>query len=168
MGFRRLPRDVRHAPFTPRLPRAFFERPALMASALSVTGVVLSWTIITRMDGWPAWMILPTMITAVFALAATVIGFGFLVVLGMQPVLGSRDFDWDADPIAALGLPLALQNKCESLGFWTCESIAASIDNRRFPWTALEYDERLQVERAIAHWQAVSSSRGQSGTARRS
>lgn len=154
MGHRRLSPAARHEPFTPRLPRTVHDRPVPVAMTLAAAGIVSSWVIIVNMETWPLWMIFPTIIAAVFALAATVVGLGLLVVLTLQPVLGSRDLKWDADPLAVLGLPLTLQRKCESLGFWTCESIVASIEKRRFPWTALEYDERVQVERAVSRWHA--------------
>ena len=159
IGHRRLPQRARHEPFTPRLPRTFHERPALMALVLAASGIASSWVIVAKMGSWPAWMIFPSIAGAIFALSATVVGMGLLVVLGLQPILGSRDLKWDADPLAVLGLPLAVQKKCESLGFWTCESIVASIEKRRFPWIALEYDERMQVERAVSRWHAVAHAR---------
>lgn len=130
------------------------ERPLLMATLLTAAGAAGSWVIIMYMDSWPVWMLFPAMFASVLALGATVLGSGLLVILLLEPVLGSKSFHWDADPIAALGLPLALQRKCEHLGFWTCESVAASIDKGRFPWTELEYDERMQVERSVSYWKA--------------
>lgn len=156
-GFRRLSRTARHEPFTPRLPVLVHERPAIAALLLTAAGITGSWIVVTNMGDWPAWMIFPSMIISVLSIAATVVGLGLLVVLGLEPILGSRDLKWDADPIAVLGLPLALQKKCENLGFWTCESMVASIEGNRFPWVSLEYDERMQVERALARWTAMNN-----------
>lgn len=133
------------------------QRPLFSALVLTAAGVAGCWLIVTGMSGWPAWTIFPVMIAAVLALVATVVGLGLLVVLALEPVVGSRDLRWHAEPLGALGLPPNVQEKCESLGFWTCEAMLASIEQRRFPWTALEYDERMQVERAVARWRSVTA-----------
>jgi hypothetical protein len=152
----RLSRETRQEPFTPRLPRAVYERPLVVAAILTAAGVTGSWVIIVSMATWPLWTIFPAMIASVLALTSTAVGLGMLVVLSLQPIIGSRDLNWHAEPLAVLGLPMPLHKKCESLGFWTCESMLASIEKRRFPWTALEYDERMQVERAISRWHSAT------------
>ncbi len=154
LGDRRIPHQARHQPFTPRLPRAVRQRPVPVAAALAVTGVAASWVIIEKMGGWPTWTLFPAIVASVLALSATVIGAGWLSVMALQPLLGSKAHDWDADPLAVLGLPLPLRRKCEGLGFWTCESMVESIEQGRFPWTSLEYAERMQVERALSLWKA--------------
>lgn len=123
---------------------------------LAGIGILGSWIIISGMENWPVWTIFPVMVASVLALSSTVVGLGMLVVLGLQPIIGSRELNWHAEPLAVLGLPISLQKKCESLGFWTCESMLASIEKRRFPWTALEYDERMQVERALSLWRSAT------------
>ena len=50
--------------------------------------------------------------------------------------------------LAALAIPVALQRKCERLGYWTAEDLAAAIERGKFPWIELEYDERMQIQRA--------------------
>lgn len=161
IGNRLLSREAREQPIAPRLPDLVQQRPVLAALLLAASGATGSWLIVTRMGDWPVWTIFPVMIGAVLSLAATVVGFGLVAVLALQPVIGSRSFNWDAEPLGVLGLPPNVQRKCESLGFWTCEAMAASIEQRRFPWTSLEYDERMQVERAIGRWQAVTAAREQ-------
>ena len=162
--YRRLSGRARQEPFVPRIPEMLHERPRVAALFLASAGIGGSFLIITRMGDWPVWTIFPVMVGAVLALSATVVGFGLLVVLALEPIIGSRDLKWDAEPLGVLGLPLPVQRKCESLGFWTCEAMAASIEQRRFPWTSLEYDERMQVERAISRWHAVNSAREQAQT----
>jgi hypothetical protein len=162
--YRRLSRRARQEPFVPRVPEMLHERPRLTALLLASAGIGGSFLIITKMGDWPVWTIFPVMIGAVLSLSATVVGFGLLVVLALEPIIGSRDLKWDAEPLGVLGLPLPVQRKCESLGFWTCEAMMASIEQRRFPWTSLEYDERMQVERAISRWHAVTTAREQAKT----
>ncbi len=142
-------------PIVPRIPGMMSERPLLSALLLTSTGIAGCWFIITGMESWPTWIIFPAMLAAVAALAATVVGLGFLVVLALAPVIGSKDLKWHAEPLGVLGLPPTVRMKCEALGFWTCEAMMASIERSRFPWTELEYDERMQVERAISRWQAT-------------
>jgi hypothetical protein len=72
----------------------------------------------------------------------------------LEPVLGLIDLDWDAEPLAQLGIPVVLQRKCESLGFWTAEDLVRAVDRGKFPWTGLEYDERMQLQRAVDRWNA--------------
>jgi hypothetical protein len=154
LGERKIPHQARHQPFTPRLPRIIRERPAIGAAGLAGIGIAASWMIVANMARWPTWTLFPSILVSVLALSATVIGMGLLSVLLLQPVLGTKAGGWGADPVAVLGLPVALQRKCESLGFWTCESMLESIENGRFPWTSLEYDERMQVQRALGLWNA--------------
>lgn len=164
IGDRRLTPEVRQQPFSPRIPKTLYERPVLAALILATSGSAGCWLIINQMGNWPVWTLFPVMIGAVLSLAATVVGSGLLVVLALEPIIGSRDLKWHAEPLAVLGLPLAVQRKCESLGFWTCEAMIASIEQRRFPWTSLEYDERMQVERALSRWRAVTTAREESGS----
>lgn len=113
------------------------------------------------MIDWPVWVLFPGILASVLALSATVIGSGWLAVLLLQPVLGTKALHWHADPVTVLGLPPDLMSKCESLGFWTCESMVDAIERGKFPWTALEYDERMQVERALSMWRAHKADRQQ-------
>ena len=136
------------------LPRALHDRPLLLGATLTVTGLGVCTLIIRTRADWPRWLIFPSMFIAVPALVATVIGLSMLVVLGFLPLLERRDLGWDDEPLAVLGIPLALQRKCEALGYWTCVALSEAIDKRLFPWTELEYDERMQVQRAIDLWQA--------------
>jgi hypothetical protein len=108
----------------------------------------------TRMSDWPAWMLFPSMMLAVVSLIMMVIGLGLLTVRMLEPVLGLIDLDWDAEPLAQLGIPVVLQRKCESLGFWTAEDLVRAVDRGKFPWTGLEYDERMQLQRAVDRWNA--------------
>jgi hypothetical protein len=62
---------------------------------------------------------------------------------------------WNAEPTSATGIPLALQRKCEQLGFWTAEDLARAIDRGSFPWRDLAYDERMQIERAVHRWKVA-------------
>ena len=161
IGDRRLSAEVRQQPIAPRVPSVVYQRPFVAAMLMAVTGIGGTCLIVTGMGDWPVWTIFPVMIGAVLSLAATVVGLSLVVVLALQPIIGSRDLNWDAEPQGVLGLPLNVQRKCESLGFWTCEAMVASIEQRRFPWTSLEYDERMQVERAISRWQALHAARSQ-------
>lgn len=131
----------------------------LSALLLAVAGIAGCWIIVTGMESWPTWAIFPAMLVAVAALGATAVGLGILVVLALAPLIGSRDLAWHAESLGALGLPRDLRMKCEALGFWTCEAMLASIERSRFPWTELEYDERMQVERAISRWRAANVDR---------
>jgi hypothetical protein len=159
VSYRRLSKEAQEQPITPRVPDLVYQRPIVAALAVTAVGICGSWLIVTGMGNWPVWTIFPVMIGAVLSLAATVVGMGTLVVLALQPVIGSRSLNWDAEPLGVLGLPPNVQQKCESLGFWTCEAMVASIEQRRFPWTSLEYDERMQVERALSRWRAMTSAR---------
>jgi hypothetical protein len=150
----KLSRDRRHEPFTPRLPGLFLAHPALAGLALVVLGILGNWMISTRMSDWPAWMLFPSMMLAVVSLIMMVIGLGLLTVRMLEPVLGLIDLDWDAEPLAQLGIPVVLQRKCESLGFWTAEDLVRAVDRGKFPWTGLEYDERMQLQRAVDRWNA--------------
>jgi hypothetical protein len=150
----KLPRHQRHEPIVVALPRALRDRPLLLGATLAVTGLGVCTLIITTMADWPRWLIFPSMFIAVPALVATVIGLSMLVVLGFLPLLERRDLGWDDEPLATLGIPLALQRKCEALGYWTCVALSEAIEKGIFPWTELEYDERMQVQRLIELWRA--------------
>jgi hypothetical protein len=139
------------------LPRAVRERPLVLGVFLAVTGGAVCALIVTTMARWPTWLLLPSMFVAVPALVATVIGLSMVAVLGMTPLLERAELDWDDDPLAHLGIPLALQRKCEQLGYWTCEALSEAIEKSMFPWRELEYDERMQVERAVVFWRSQAS-----------
>ena len=135
------------------------ERPLVLALLLAATGSATSYLLITTMHRWPAWTIFPSMLIAVLAMAATATGAGLLVVLMLQPIIELKDdLGWDEEPLASMGLPHSLQRKCEQLGYWTCESAVAAMEKGTFPWTELEYDERMQVERAMNYWKATQAS----------
>jgi hypothetical protein len=151
----KLGRERRHEPFTPSLPSVVLAHPALAGLAFTVLGILGNWMISSRMSGWPAWMLFPSMLLAVVSLVMMVIGLGLVTVRLLEPVLGLIDLDWDAEPLAQLGIPLSLQRKCESLGFWTAEDLVRAVDRGRFPWTSLEYDERMQVQRGVDRWSAA-------------
>jgi hypothetical protein len=150
----KLGRERRHEPFTPRLPGVVMAHPALAGLVLAVAGVLGNWMISTRMSDWPAWMLFPSMLLAVVSLVMMIIGLGLLTVRMLEPVLGLMDLGWDAEPLAQLGIPLSLQRKCEALGYWTAEDLVRAVDRGRFPWTSLEYDERMQVQRGVDRWSA--------------
>lgn len=141
------------------LPRALRERPLLLGLVLTVTGSALCTLIITTMARWPSWLIFPSMFVAVPALVATVIGLSMVAVLGLLPVLERAELGWDDAPLAVLGIPLALQRRCEQLGYWTCEALSEAIEKSIFPWRELEYDERMQVQRAVELWRGQSSAK---------
>jgi hypothetical protein len=148
----RLARHRRHEPFTPRLPRLILERPALFGTVLAVGGIAGNWWVTHALDDWPDWMLFPSLLLATLALVAMVIGLGILTVRMLEPVLAMKDFQWDAEPLAVLGIPVPLQRKCERIGFWTAEDLVKAVERGKFPWTALEYDERMQIERAAQRW----------------
>lgn len=144
--------DRRHEPFTPRVPRLVLSHPVMFGAVLTGGGIFGNWILSSQMSGWPDWMLFPSMMLAVLSLVSMVIGLGILTVRLLEPVLGLMDLDWDAEPLAQLGIPLPLQRKCESLGFWTVEDLVRAVDKGKFPWTRLEYDERMQVQRGAERW----------------
>jgi hypothetical protein len=152
----KLSRDRRHEPFTPRVPGFVLAHPALFGAFMAVLGIVGNWVVASRMSGWPAWMLFPSMMLAVLSLLAMVIGLGILTVRLMEPALSLMDLDWDAEPLAQLGIPLALQRRCEGLGYWTAEELVRAVNKGKFPWTMVEYDERMQLQRAADRWNAVA------------
>lgn len=139
------------------LPRAVRERPLVLGLTLAVTGAGVCTLIITTMARWPSWLLFPSLFVAVPALVATVIGLSMVAVLGMTPLIERAELGWDDAPLAVLGIPHALQRKCEQLGYWTCEALSEAIEKSAFPWRELEYDERLQVERAVTFWRSQAS-----------
>jgi hypothetical protein len=151
----KLAHDRRHEPFTPRVPGFILSHPAAFGAVMTIAGILGNWFISSRMAGWPAWSLFPSMILAVLALVTMVIGLGILTVRMLEPVLAVMDINWDAEPLAQLGIPLSLQRKCESIGYWTAEDLVRAVDRGRFPWTTLEYDERMQVQRAAERWSAA-------------
>jgi hypothetical protein len=163
----RLRRDRRHEPFTPRVPALILAHPALFGGVMATAGVLGAWLISDRLAGWPAWMLFPSMVLSVLALVSMIIGLGLLTVRAMEPALALMDLDWDAEPLAELGIPLALQRKCESIGYWTAEELVRAVDKGAFPWTKLAYDERMQVQRAVDHWKAAVVARKRQKRGRR-
>lgn len=155
LDHRRLSREARHEPFTPRVPRLFRRRPELLGAALTIGGIAGAWVIMHSLEDWPAWMLFPSLLLSSLALVAMVVGLGILTVRSLEPALALRDLGWDAEPLAVLGIPPSLQRKCERIGYWTADDLARAVEQGRFPWTALELDERLQLERAAQRWQAV-------------
>jgi hypothetical protein len=148
----KLERDRRHEPFTPRVPAFILSHPALFGVVLTAGGILGNWTLSSQMADWPAWMLFPSMLLAVLSLVTMVIGLGVLTVRLLEPALGLMDLNWDAEPLAQLGIPIQLQRKCESLGYWTAEDLVRAVDKGKFPWTSLEYDERMQVQRGAERW----------------
>ncbi len=148
----KLERDRRHEPFTPRVPEFILSHPALFGLGLTIFGVLGNWTLSSRMADWPAWMLFPSMLLAVLSLITMVLGLGVLTVRLLEPALSLMDLDWDAEPLAKLGIPIQLQRKCEALGFWTADDLTRAVDKGKFPWVKLDYDERLQVQRATERW----------------
>lgn len=152
-----LARDRRQEPFTPSVPGFVTAHPALFGAVVAALGVAGNWVIASRMSDWPAWMLFPSMMLAVLSLLAMVIGLGILTVRLMEPALALMDLGWDAEPLAQLGIPLALQRRCEALGYWTVEDLVRAIDKGKFPWTMIEYDERMQLQRAADRWNAAAA-----------
>ncbi len=151
----KLERDRRHEPFTPRVPAFILSHPALFGVVLTVGGIFGNWMLSSQLSSWPAWMLFPSMMLAVLSLITMVLGLGILTVRLLEPALGLMDLDWDAEPLAQLGIPIQLQRKCESLGYWTAEDLVRAVDRGKFPWTSLEYDERMQVQRGVERWTAA-------------
>lgn len=151
----RLPRHRRHEPFSPRVPLFFVSHPALSGVLLAVLGIVGNWIIVRNLTAWPDWMLFPSLIIATLSLVAMTLGLGIVTVRLLEPVIATMELDWDAEPVAALGVPPVLQRKCERLGYWTAEDIVRAVDKGSFPWTELEYDERMQIQRSAHRWSAV-------------
>lgn len=154
----KLSREARHQPFTPRLPALLLKHPAILGLVLATAGVGLSIALITTMHRWPNWLLLPSMFLAVVSMGATAVGFSLLAVLGLQPLIESKEATWGDEPLRNMGMSSALRHKCEGLGYWTCESLSEAVEKSLFPWRSLEYDERLQVDRAVQRWRAGSRS----------
>jgi hypothetical protein len=160
----RLSRAQRHEPFTPRLPQLVRAYPALAGLLLALAGIAGNWGIASNMSAWPAWMLFPAMLLSVFALVAMILGLGLIVVRLLEPVVALMASDWGDEPLAALGIPYPLQRKCEQLGYWTAADLVTAVERSKFNWTALAYDERMQVERAAQRWRAAEqSARKQAG-----
>ncbi|HEX5164783.1 MAG TPA: hypothetical protein VFV93_05250 [Thermomicrobiales bacterium] len=136
------------------MPGFILTHPALSAIVMASLGILGNWAIVRNVANWPPWMLFPSMIVAVVCLLTMVIGLGILTVRLLEPALALMDLNWDAEPLAQLGIPLSLQRKCERLGYWTAEDLVRDIDTGKFPWTLIEYDERMQLERAAARWNA--------------
>lgn len=163
----RLTDKQRHEPFTPSIPGFFRDHPTISGVALAAIGILSITTLVRNMQDWPSWMLFPSMLLSVPALAAMMLGLGIVTVRALEPALGMMDLDWDAEPLSALGLPLPLQRKCEQLGYWAAEDLIEAIDRGRFPWVALEYDERMQVERSAHRWSVAVAAERRNPTSRR-
>lgn len=124
---------------------------------LAAGGFVGNWWISNRLAEWPSWMLMPGAMLSIVCLVLMVIGLGLATIRALYPVLALMELDWDAEPLAALGIPLPLQRKCERLGFWAAEDITRAIERGSFPWTELEYDERMQLERAAQRWSRAAA-----------
>jgi hypothetical protein len=143
-------------------------RPLLTGLALAAAGAFGNWLITHYIQSWPAWTLFPSFLGAVLCLATMVIGLGLATVCALEPVVGKMAQDWDDDPVAALGVPPALQRKCEQLGYWTATDVAQAVTRGTFPWISLEYDERQQIDRAGQRWQrALDAERAAKRRARR-
>lgn len=149
----------RHEPFTPHLPEQALRHPALLGLALTALGVFGIWYIAHSLPQWPDWSLFPSLILSVLAIVAMITGLGILVVCGLEPLLGRMDWEWDGEPLSSLGIPAQLQRKCESIGFWTADDVMVAVNSNRFPWKQLDYDERLQIERAAQRWSMVQAAR---------
>lgn len=153
----RLTREQRHEPFTPGAPAFFRRHPTLAGLVLSAAGIGGIVTIVRNMADWPGWMLFPSMLLSVPSLVAMMLGLGIVTVRVLEPALGRMDLDWDAEPLNVLGLPEPVQRKCEELGFWAVDDLVQSINAGKFPWIALEYDERMQVERTVQRWNVAAA-----------
>ena len=140
-----LTREQRHEPFTPRLPRFVREQPLVAGVTLAAAGATGDWVLTHYIQSWPAWTLFPAFLAAVICLATMVLGLGMATVCALEPVVAKLATEWDDDPVAALGVPMTLQRKCEQLGFWTANETTHAVTRGTFPWTALDYDERQQT-----------------------
>jgi hypothetical protein len=148
----RLPRERRHEPFTPRLPAFLMAHPTTCGIVLAGGGIGGTWAVVGGMPGWPDWAVMPGAILGILCMLAMMIGLGIVVVRLLEPVLGMMELDWNAEPLSALGIPFALQRKCERLGYWSAEDLTRSVERGTFPWTEIAFDERLQIERSAQLW----------------
>lgn len=147
-------------PFTPRVPRIVADHPAMSGAALAAAGIAGNWYVVSRMPHWPNWMLFPSMLLATLALLAMILGLVLVVVRWLEPVIARMDLDWDAEPVAALGLPIALQRRLEELGYWSSDDVCRAVERGTFPWTELELTERRLIEQAVAFHEARASRSG--------
>jgi hypothetical protein len=122
---------------------------------MATLGFAGNWWVADQLQYWPSWSLFPGVALSVTCLVAMVIGLGLLVIRALEPVLATMELDWDAEPLAALAIPPALQRKCEALGYWAADELARAVEKGTFPWTSLAYDERMQLERAAHRWSAA-------------
>lgn len=154
----RLDRQTRLEPFRPRIPQIALDKPVYLGLVLTSFGIAASLLIVRTMQDWPAWMLLAGIALSVLAMAATAIGAGLLVVLLMQPLIeGKRELNWFEEPLATLAISRVLQQRCQGLGFLTCEQVAIAVERGTFPWRELSLDERQQLQRAIHYWEATTN-----------
>jgi hypothetical protein len=142
------------------------QHPTLAGAILAGVGIAAIATIIHNMPTWPTWMLFPSVLLSVPALVAMMLGLGIVTVRALEPALALMDLDWDAEPLGVLGFPLPLQRKCEQLGFWSAEDLVKAVEKGKFPWVALEYDERMQIERAAQRWSASVAAEQREGKSR--
>lgn len=147
-------------PFTPNIPRTVADHPALSGAALAAVGIAGNWFVVSRMPHWPNWMLFPSMLLATISLLAMILGLVLVVVRWLEPVIARMDLNWDAEPVATLGLPPTLQRRLEELGYWSSDDVCRAVDSGTFPWTALALAERRLVEQAVAfHGSRAASAR---------
>jgi hypothetical protein len=130
------------------------EHPLACGLAMAAAGIAGNWIIVRGLPHWPEWMLVPGAILGILSMLLMMIGLGVVVVQALEPVIGLMDLNWDAEPLSAMGIPFALQRKCEQLGYWTAEDLARGVEHGSFPWTKVAYDERMQIERAAHLWKA--------------
>ncbi|MCZ2099557.1 MAG: hypothetical protein LC121_25500 [Anaerolineae bacterium] len=144
-------------PFTPRVPRLVSDHPTLSGAALAVAGVAGNWFIVSRMAGWPNWMVFPSM------LLATIAAGDGADCAGRRPLAGAgrrADGQLGRRPGRLARSAVGAAAKAETLGYWSADDICRAVEDRRFQWTALELTERRLVEQAVAFRDARTRGRG--------
>src|SRR5690606_29763346 len=151
--------ERRHEPFTPRLPGFLLDHPTVAGVVLAGVGIGGTWTVVDGMPTWPDWAMIPSAVLGVLCMLTMMLGLGIVVVRMMEPVLGQMDLDWNAEPLDQIGMPFALQRKCERLGYWTAEDLVRSVDRGSFPWSEFAYAERVLIEQSAHMWKARNEKR---------
>lgn len=123
---------------------------------MAIGGFSGNWWVADQLQHWPSWSLFPGVAISVLCLISMVIGLGLVVIRALEPVLATMELDWDAEPLAALAIPPTLQRKCEGLGYWAADELVQAIEKGTFPWTSIEYDERMQLERAAHRWSVAT------------
>jgi hypothetical protein len=143
------------------------ERPLVGGGVLAVAGLAGDWLIVHNLSHWPSWMLFPSMLLAAPLLAVLMIGLGVVTICALEPLLGKMPLNWDAEPLTALALPFPLQRKLERLGFWTADDLAAAVERGTFPWTAVEFAERTQIDVAARRWARANAALAEQRRAQR-